>query len=567
MKTEGKHENGFFKGRFRLILLFCGLVIVMGSLLRVSAYNFTPGVDNGDSAVGTVNIQELEGIRPSAGTPHDPIVIGSDAELDSFADKSGAGNESDPYVIQGFTFNSTAQILVDLQHLHSRYLVIRNCTFIQEYGIGTTPQAIYISNSSHVTIENSYFINSRSNTSYQVIKLSDVNHVTIRNNYFTRLYSKLTEINIVIIQDSSDEITIEDNIVEDIDTPSSFITFYSVDSTSNLQIVNNTIRNIKAGLLFYLLKGMSGGTNVLIENNRVDNVTTELTILIIFLSSVEDSVINNNTITNQVAQYIYIFQIGYSLNITISNNVIKYGSFMNYMAGVYFLGTNKSTVINNYLSDYISHADAIGIDLIMGSDSNIIVQNYVLFGHIPARDLGSNNLWSMSVYFQVTHRYQVVGNYYWNYTGEDKNHDYVGDTPQKIYNGTDYAPIVYGALDNDNDNLTNYEEEQHGTDPNARDTDLDGLDDYVEIKIMGTSALCNDTDGDGVLDGLDPYPLDPEKTTNNKGIFDDISMVEGMIISSIILSAAIAMFSIVQILIFKTKNKGVKRKTSKIEKE
>ncbi len=43
------------------------------------------------------------------------------------------------------------------------------------------------------------------------------------------------------------------------------------------------------------------------------------------------------------------------------------------------------------------------------------------------------------------------------------------------------------------------------TDPNAADTDFDGLSDYDEIAI-GTNPCLRDTDGDGIVDGSDPEP-------------------------------------------------------------
>lgn len=60
-----------------------------------------------------------------------------------------------------------------------------------------------------------------------------------------------------------------------------------------------------------------------------------------------------------------------------------------------------------------------------------------------------------------------------------------------------------GAIgDPDEDNLTNAQERQLGTDPQDPDTDNDGLDDDVEIA-LGTDPLNADTDGDGLLDGYE----------------------------------------------------------------
>ncbi len=61
-------------------------------------------------------------------------------------------------------------------------------------------------------------------------------------------------------------------------------------------------------------------------------------------------------------------------------------------------------------------------------------------------------------------------------------------------------------VDPDRDLLTDTEEADYGTDPNNRDTDADGLSDYVELFKTGTDPLTSntptDTDGDG-LDDLD----------------------------------------------------------------
>ncbi|QLJ10177.1 thrombospondin type 3 repeat-containing protein [Pseudoalteromonas sp. JSTW] len=56
------------------------------------------------------------------------------------------------------------------------------------------------------------------------------------------------------------------------------------------------------------------------------------------------------------------------------------------------------------------------------------------------------------------------------------------------------------SLDFDSDGLTNLEEFQLGTQSNLADTDGDGVNDYQEVKIAGTSALRVDTDNDGLSD-------------------------------------------------------------------
>jgi len=58
-------------------------------------------------------------------------------------------------------------------------------------------------------------------------------------------------------------------------------------------------------------------------------------------------------------------------------------------------------------------------------------------------------------------------------------------------------------LDDDNDGLTNEEEDMAGTSSGTVDSDNDGLFDRDEVKVYKTNPLNSDTDGDGVLDGVE----------------------------------------------------------------
>jgi hypothetical protein len=55
--------------------------------------------------------------------------------------------------------------------------------------------------------------------------------------------------------------------------------------------------------------------------------------------------------------------------------------------------------------------------------------------------------------------------------------------------------------DADNDQLGDIDEYYYATDPNAIDSDLDGLDDGIEVHLNRTNPLFPDTDWDGLLDG------------------------------------------------------------------
>lgn len=55
--------------------------------------------------------------------------------------------------------------------------------------------------------------------------------------------------------------------------------------------------------------------------------------------------------------------------------------------------------------------------------------------------------------------------------------------------------------DLDHDGLTNLEEVQAGTSPEAADSDHDGLTDYQEVRIYHTNPMQPDSDSDGFPDG------------------------------------------------------------------
>jgi hypothetical protein len=85
--------------------------------------------------------------------------------------------------------------------------------------------------------------------------------------------------------------------------------------------------------------------------------------------------------------------------------------------------------------------------------------------------------------------------------------------------------VAWLEQDDDGDSLLNFEELESGTLTNAKDTDGDGLTDFVEMKINGTNPLNNDTDGDGIFDGEEVRhaclsPITPDSDLD--GIRDDI---------------------------------------------
>ena len=75
--------------------------------------------------------------------------------------------------------------------------------------------------------------------------------------------------------------------------------------------------------------------------------------------------------------------------------------------------------------------------------------------------------------------------------------------------------------DDDNDGYSDLDELLQGTDPknpneNPLDSDNDGISDFLE-ELRGTDPNNPDSDGDGVIDGEDDFPLNAEFTSDNDG--------------------------------------------------
>lgn len=88
-----------------------------------------------------------------------------------------------------------------------------------------------------------------------------------------------------------------------------------------------------------------------------------------------------------------------------------------------------------------------------------------------------------------------------------------------------------GDADPDNDNLSNLTEYRLNTDPNAKDSDGDGLEDDAEVNTHGTNPAVADSDHDGLSDReeINIYRTDPKLAdSDNDGMHDGWEVDENL---------------------------------------
>ena len=109
----------------------------------------------------------------------------------------------------------------------------------------------------------------------------------------------------------------------------------------------------------------------------------------------------------------------------------------------------------------------------------------------------------------------------------DVDSDGVGDVCDDFPNDPDYASdndndglpddweLYYfsdlnegGTSDRDGDSLINSDEYAEGTDPNNPDSDNDGLNDGLEVNLLGTDPTLTDSDNNGISDSDEDFDLD-----------------------------------------------------------
>lgn len=291
-------------------------------------------------------------------------------------------------------YNNTNDIVtVNADGSRINGFIIRNCSGGIYFGINIEK------NIDDIVIENNVFKNNSGNSIY----LYYTSDIKILNNTF---YDD--GIFIVGKKSNWDSHTIINNTVGN--QP---IFYYKKQ-------VNLNISNLDCGQII-----LANCTDSVIRNNNVSN--SKIGIYLGFS--------NNNTLTgNNLIDNIFGIRLQYSDYNNIENNIVKENDY-----GVYIQHSQKNIVSMNN----ISYNNMFGCYLCCDSRDNIIYLNNFIFNYENAYDI-LGNFWNKD----------VLGNYWDNYSGFDKNSDFIGDSVYKIsFASSDLYPLIVPYNDYIYDNV------------------------------------------------------------------------------------------------------------------
>ena len=309
---------------------------------------------------------------------------------------TGFGTENNPYIIEGITINGENSSSCIAIRESSKYFIIRDCTLINSSsGWGHGGIALF-------RVNNGMIINNDCTSNHEAgIAIIESNDNTISNNNVSNNIGN--GMNVWY----SDNNSISGNILNDNKGNNGM----SILDSNNNTISENTINNNEYGVQ------TNGNDNEFIGNTvNFNNVG-------VAIDKSNDNIISGNTINNNSFGGISLVKCNRT---TFSGNSI-YGNY----EGLILDGSNNNTFFENE----IIGNDALGVWLLNDSgkcENNLFYNNN--FTNPSGKnvvDNGTNNQWDNG----------VIGNYWHDYTGRDRNDDGIGDTPY-------YVPGSAGSQDN-----------------------------------------------------------------------------------------------------------------------
>ncbi len=336
----------------------------------------------------------------------------------------GAGTPQNPHIIENVTINAVGMGSGIIIEDSNDYFIIRNCT-VYNSGIVSSDAAILLRNTDNGQI----IENNCSNNKRHGIHLRE----NCNNNFLLR--NNISNNRNGIFLYLSDNNSISGNTLEYND----YNGIYLDSSDNNTISENNANKNKQDGILLIVCNN-----NTITNNTANDNDRSGIYVTIYC----NDNVVSGNNMSTDMttSQWYGIFMTNNCKNNTISRNII----FNNTIDGIYI---SNDCTNNTILENTISNSTRDGIFLrdchnntILGNTvkennrngiyledciNNTIYLNEFIANSNNAMDNGTYNNWDND----------ILGNYYSDYLGIDKNGDGIGDIPYAI-------PGTAGSVDN-----------------------------------------------------------------------------------------------------------------------
>ncbi|MHA2101007.1 MAG: NosD domain-containing protein, partial [Candidatus Kariarchaeaceae archaeon] len=280
-----------------------------------------------------------------------------------------------------------------------------------EIDAGSSGSGLIIGNSSvYARIENSTFTNAGSAGDDAGIYLYSVNHTIIENNNCSS-----NQEHGILIQ-SSFNITVRNNILQ-----GNLGHALELDLCLNSTVEDNYV-------------SYNGGTADGIRVYRSSNNTVKSNLLLNNYSSTGIRVYitsyNNTFIENTIKNYLTGIIISQTCN---GNKFIKNNISNSPASGI---SITTACEYNQFYQNRIYNSSLTGVSLSSNCPNNLFYNNSFILNNVHANDANSNNVWNTT-----------IGNYWDDYSGVDKNNDYIGDSPYSFSGGIDYLPIWWDGYD------------------------------------------------------------------------------------------------------------------------
>jgi len=341
----------------------------------------------GTRLVTTVNASTL--------TPHAPIFIDDDSDFTpENGVTSGSGTAHDPYIIENWDINSTAEDCIHISNTRSHF-VVRNVLLHDSDQMSN--DGIAFSNVTSGRIEDSTIVLLR----WGIRLVICSNNVVIRNNASDNAIS-------VYLVTSKDNEVIDNSL-------SGNINGIYLQASSNINIEANNIT--------------SSGTGIWIESSSENNITRNIVTystgsgLLLYQGGGWNNIVGNILSSNDNGITVAV---GYSSsyhNFIALNNIT-----LNRGIGISLRGSYNTIIFNTI------QLNRYGGMQIVESNGNAFYNNNFVNNTCQAVSYNSfNNVWDNG----------VEGNYWSNYTGTDFDHDGIGNSWHEIdASNIDHYPLM-----------------------------------------------------------------------------------------------------------------------------